>query len=66
MFTAKANQPFLATDMVYFDGAIARRVYISKLYGLVIVRLGDTDLSWDDSWLPNAVVSALKDCPSIH
>jgi hypothetical protein len=51
---------------VYFDGAVARRVYISKRYGLVIVRLGDTDVTWDDSWLPNAVVSALQDCPLMH
>jgi hypothetical protein len=63
VFTAKATQPFIADDMVYFDGAVARRVYISRRYGLVIVRLGDTDLAWDDSWLPNAVVSAVQDCP---
>jgi CubicO group peptidase (beta-lactamase class C family) len=66
VFTAKATQPFIADDMVYFDGAVARRVYISRRYGLVIVRLGDTDLAWDDSWLPNAVVSALNTCPSKH
>ncbi len=65
-FTAKATKPFIADDMVYFDGAVARRVYISKRYGLVIVRLGDTDVTWDDSWLPNAVVSALQDCPLMH
>ena len=52
MFTVKAAKPFIADDMLYFDGAGARRVYISKKYGLVIVRLGDTDVSWDDSWLP--------------
>ena len=66
VFTAKATEPFIAADMLYFDGAGARRVYISKKYGLVIVRLGDTDLSWDDSWLPNAVVSALAECPTVH
>jgi CubicO group peptidase (beta-lactamase class C family) len=63
VFTAKATKPFIADDMVFFDGAVARRVYISRRYGLVIVRLGDTDLAWDDSWLPNAVVSALENCP---
>ncbi len=66
MFTAKATKPFIADDMLYFDGAVGRRVYISNHYRLVIVRLGDTDLSWDDSWLPNAVVSALEDCPTAH
>jgi hypothetical protein len=52
--------------MLYFDGAGARRVYISKEYNLVIVRLGDTDFTWDDSVLPNAVVSALQSCPLKH
>jgi CubicO group peptidase (beta-lactamase class C family) len=66
VFTAKATKPFIADDMLYFDGAVGRRVYISNHYRLVIVRLGDTDLSWDDSWLPNAVVSALEDCPTAH
>ncbi len=66
VFTVKAANPFIADDMLYFDGAGARRVYVSKKYGLVILRLGDTDLSWDDSWLPNAVVGALEDCPSMH
>ncbi len=66
MFTVKAAKPFIAADMLYFDGAGARRVYISRKYGLVILRLGDADLSWDDSWLPNAVVEALEDCPTMH
>jgi CubicO group peptidase (beta-lactamase class C family) len=59
VFTVKAAKPFIADDMLYFDGAGARRVYVSKKYGVVIVRLGDADLSWDDSWLPNAVVRAM-------
>ena len=66
VFTVKAAEPFIAADMLYFDGAGARRVYISKAYGLFIVRMGDADLTWDDSWLPNAVVRALNTCPSPH
>jgi CubicO group peptidase (beta-lactamase class C family) len=62
LFTVRAAEPFLASDMVYFDGAGARRVYISKINRLVIVKLGDTDNSWDDSWLPNAVIRALRQC----
>jgi len=62
MFTVRAAEPFLANDMVYFDGAGARRVYISKQYHLVIVRLGDADIQWDDSWLPNAVIRTLNQC----
>ncbi len=61
-FTVTAREPFLAADTVYFDGAGGRRVYISKAQRTVIVRLGDTDLGWDDSWLPNAVYQALDQC----
>ena len=62
VFTVKAAEPFLATDMTYFDGAVGRRVYVSKAEDLVIVRLGDADSSWEDSWLPNAVVRAIRFC----
>jgi CubicO group peptidase (beta-lactamase class C family) len=61
-FTVPAAEPFLAPDTAYFDGATARRVYVSKAEKLVIVRLGDADPAWDDSWLPNAVVTALREC----
>ena len=64
LFAVAAGEPFIADDMVYFDGAGARRVYASKSRKLVIVRLGDTDIGWDDSWLPNAVVHAIESCPS--
>ncbi len=62
VFTVPAREPFLAADTVYFDGAVGRRVYISKANGTIIVRLGDTDLGWEDSWLPNAVFRALDQC----
>ncbi len=62
IFKVKASEPFLAADTVYFDGAVGRRVYISKANGTVIVRLGDTDMDWEDSWLPNAVFRALSQC----
>jgi CubicO group peptidase (beta-lactamase class C family) len=61
-FKVKASEPLLAADTVYFDGAIGRRVYISRANETVIVRLGDTDLGWEDSWLPNAVYRALGQC----
>ena len=62
MFSVKASEPFLADDMVYFDGAGARRVYVSKARNLIVVRLGDNDIGWDDSWLPNAIVRATRNC----
>ncbi|WAC71955.1 serine hydrolase [Roseateles sp. SL47] len=58
-----AVAPFLAEDMVFFDGAGAQRVYVSPEEGLVIVRLGAPALDWDDSRLPNLVVRAARACP---
>ena len=57
-----ASQPFLAADTVFFDGAGAQRVYVSAKEKLVIVREGTGTFQWDDSALPNAVLSALRSC----
>lgn len=57
-----AAQPFLAEDMVYFDGAGAQRVYSSPKERLVIVRIGQPSFDWDDSRIPNEIVSALRAC----
>ncbi len=54
-----ASEPFLADDMVYFDGAIGQRVYISAERDLVIVRIGRAAPGWDDAVLPNIVVRGL-------
>ncbi len=50
------KEPFLASDMVYFDGAGGQRVYASAGLKLVIVRTGAQSPDWDDSALPNAVI----------
>ncbi len=57
-----AKAPFLASDMVYFDGAGAQRVYVSPAEKLVIVRLGAGSFDWDDSLLPNLVTAAAQRC----
>lgn len=57
-----ARQPFLAGDMVFFDGAGAQRVYVSARERLVIVRQGASAPDWDDSLLPNRVVAAARAC----
>ncbi len=57
-----AREPFLAADMVFFDGAGAQRVYVSAKEKLVIVREGTGTLQWDDSALPNLVVAAMRSC----
>ncbi|RZL30794.1 MAG: class C beta-lactamase-related serine hydrolase, partial [Rubrivivax sp.] len=60
--TVPAAQPFLAEDMVYFDGAGAQRVYVSPTEKLVIVRLGAGVFDWDDSLVPNLVTAAARQC----
>jgi len=60
--TVPAKEPFLASDMVYFDGAGAQRVYVSPAEKLVIVRLGAGSFDWDDSLLPNLVTAAARQC----
>ncbi len=57
-----AREPFLAADMVFFDGAGAQRVYVSAKEKLVIVREGAGTLQWDDAALPNLVVAAARSC----
>jgi len=57
-----AKEPFLAGDMVYFDGAGAQRVYVSPAEQLVIVRLGAASFDWDDARLPNLVTAAARQC----
>jgi len=55
------SQPFSIDDWVFFDGFGGQRVYISQSADLVVVRLGEAKMNWDESALPNAVVSALGD-----
>lgn len=57
------GEPFLANDMLIFDGAIGQRVYVSAAEDLVIVRIGRTARDWIDSRLPNAVIRALRRTP---
>ena len=54
-----ASEPFLVDDMIYFDGFGGQRVYISREKDLVIVRLGEMTVDWDDAALPNAVIRDL-------
>lgn len=57
-----AREPFLSDDMVFFDGAGAQRVYVSKKDRLVIVRIGNSVYDWDDSLVPNVVTAAARAC----
>jgi CubicO group peptidase (beta-lactamase class C family) len=52
--------PYLAADLVFFDGFGGERVYIAPSLDLVIVRIGEPSFSFDDSIIPNAVIAGLK------
>ncbi len=53
-------EPYLASDLVYFDGFGGERVYIAPSLDLVIVRVGEANLAFDDSIIPNAVIAGLR------
>lgn len=53
-------EPFVAKDIVYFDGFGGQRVYILPEDRLVIARYGVIDLTFDDSVIPNALARAVK------
>jgi CubicO group peptidase (beta-lactamase class C family) len=57
---AKHSEPYLVSDMVFFDGGGGHRVYISPSEKLVIVRTGAVNRpDWDDAKLPNTILSSI-------
>ena len=54
------SEPFAADDVVYFDGFGGQRLYIVPSHDLVIVRLGEIDLAWDEAKLPNTLIRGLS------
>jgi CubicO group peptidase (beta-lactamase class C family) len=52
-------EPYLASDLVYFDGFGGERVYIVPSLDLVIVRIGEPSFSFDDSVIPNAIIAGV-------
>ncbi|MEM1090850.1 MAG: serine hydrolase [Pseudomonadota bacterium] len=53
------SEPFLSDDWFFMDGIGGQRVYVSRKEELVIVRVGEMRMDWDDAQLPNRVVRAL-------
>lgn len=60
------SAPFVAPDVIYFDGAGGQRVYVIPSKGMVIVRTGKGGVDvktgnflWDDAIIPNALVRGI-------
>ena len=60
------SEPFLADDVVYFDGSGGQRVYVVASQDLVIVRTGPGRINpetgnfdWDDAALPNTIMRGI-------
>ncbi|MEM7701972.1 MAG: serine hydrolase [Pseudomonadota bacterium] len=51
-------EPFLAEDIIYFDGFGGQRVYVLPSQNMVIARFGEVNLAYDDSVIPNLLVAA--------
>ena len=58
-FAATAEEPFMARDVIFFDGLGGQRVYIIPSRQVVIVRTGVLSRTWEDTKLPNIVIEAL-------
>lgn len=59
LLVAKAAKPYLRDDVLFMDGAVGQRVYVISSEHMVIVRIGKSSLSWDDSELPNRILAGL-------
>ena len=58
-FGVKQAEPFLADDVVFFDGGGGQRVYVIPSADLVIVRTGMPSMDWDDGVIPNIILRDL-------
>ncbi|MEE4152597.1 MAG: serine hydrolase [Erythrobacter sp.] len=52
------SQAFAAEDIVYFDGFGGQRVYVVPSRELVIARMGEVNLQYDDAIIPNLLIRA--------
>ncbi|MEM9532610.1 MAG: serine hydrolase [Pseudomonadota bacterium] len=57
--TVPHAEPYLAPDVVYFDGFGGQRVYVVPSADLVVARVGQVDLTYDDSVIVNTLLRGL-------
>ena len=58
--TALHKETFIDDDVIYLDGFGGQRVYIIPSKKLVIVRTGDIQMEWDDSFLVNTISKGIN------
>jgi CubicO group peptidase (beta-lactamase class C family) len=49
-------EPYLAPDVLFFDGFGGQRVYVVPSAGLVVARFGDVNMTYDDSIIVNTLL----------
>lgn len=54
-------EPYLAPDVLFYDGFGGQRVYVVPSAELVIARFGEVELAFDDSVIPNTLLRGLLD-----
>ncbi|MEH6607488.1 MAG: serine hydrolase domain-containing protein [Pseudomonadales bacterium] len=59
--TVPHAEPYLAPDVVFFDGFGGQRVYVVPSAGLVVARFGEIDMDYDDSIIVNTLLRGLID-----
>lgn len=58
-------KPYLADDVLFFDGFGGQRVYVVPSARIVVVRVGKPSMTWDDSSLLNAVLAGVQPSPAL-
>lgn len=54
------SAPYLANDVLFFDGFGGQRVYVIPSRGITIARTGFTNLAYDDAAIVNLVLGGLE------
>lgn len=59
------SEPYLAPDVVFFDGAGGQRVYVVPSAQLVVVRIGRARIDFDDAVIPNTLLRGMLSLPEV-